>query len=221
MQIKVYHKNNELAFAAKCIGDELCSYIKNKELYTSSYEDIGVFECKILSNNGIDCSNAKIKIAEIENEMANHKSISLNPYYLVFVIGAKANSANQYFDFTETRGTKILFIFLDYFEDMNTTELEDSEEDMDQHMKYIMGNSNYFEALIGILGVFMTTCYGMYIKDSDLSRTVIGNIYYAGLPMMSAIILNRICPITENDVDNVDMEAVKVLSIDEVADGLW
>ena len=143
----------------------------------------------ILHNNGCsltdDAKARYIKLKYTEN------------YYIVFVVGAKGNEVNEFFDYIEFHGIKHLVVFWDFFVDIYKDPAP------------VIGRSNYFEAIKKITDVFIATTSPATEVIRILATTAAANMYRFSSTFLAAAFLDKYFGITEDDVSLIKYEDLR------------
>lgn len=124
-------------------------------------------------------------------------------YNIYFITGMLGNDANEYYDFLIFNGTKILVIFLDYF---NISYGTYNSQDPMLDLKIAMGNSVYYDAIKKIVEVFYLTYEPM---PGGLLTTAMATTQRWNQAIIAIHILNEFKPVDENDVSDISMEDIK------------
>jgi hypothetical protein len=157
---------------------------------------------KILLNNGCGFKdNATEKMVEI-----------LHGYMLCFITGGEGNKVNEFYDFVELHGMEYLVIFLDTFKGIKTSnhKLPDkdkltSDEVISYGMSTLMGNSVYFDNIKKLVNIFISTVYNQAVLSQGMGATSAADNYRWAGPIIAGRILNSFRPLTEYDVEGVDL----------------
>ena len=152
------------------------------------YNEIDPIIKLILLNNGC-------KISSDSKQFQLVKDIIDDEYKLYFITGMIGNDANEYYDFVTFNGTKILIVFIDYF-NFITDEFEDKDNPL-YELKKSMGNSVYYDAIKKIVEVFYLTLEPM---SGGLLTTAMATTQRWNQAIIAIKILNIFKPIDENDV---------------------
>ena len=154
----------------------------------------------ILQNNGCSFTDKCVYI---------HKFLEYtNNYTICFMYGAMGNSVNEFFDYIEFYGMKYFIIFMDYFKDFGENKPSTNDE-VNDTLNELMGNSVYFDAIKKIVDVFIYTTVNPSLMNSFLSTTSAANNYrYMGI-FIAAKIIDEKCGLTENDVSVMNYEELK------------
>lgn len=169
-----------------------------------NYNSIDSIIRLILSNNGCGFVNDYVPACEVR---------IIDDYYIYFIKDAKANDANEFYDYIEFMGSKYLVIFLDYFDNIKTKEYINelsmiTEKTIEDTMNELMGNSVYFDAIRKIVDIFISTITTPAIRTNILAASAAANKYrWAGV-IIAADIINEFNPITENDISGLPFDKV-------------
>ena len=144
----------------------------------------------ILENNGC---------AFKDKSIVHLSTLKSTPNYRVgFMLDAKANEVNNYYDYIEFFGTKYLIIFMDYFENFFKSE-----------QPKIIGRSVYFDAIKKIVDVFISTTTSAAELMGSLSTTAASNMYrFAGV-FIASLIIDELVGLNEDDVSMIAYDDLK------------
>ena len=190
------------------IKNEFEWYVNNRDKVSMAFGIDINFDDKILKlileNNG--CSfgdNARYHSYTFE---------TITGYNILFIYNAKANEANDFFDYIEYYNNKYLIIFMDYFLDLFTPrKVFEDDESPEARLERIMGKSVYFDALRKIVNVFIaSTTSAAELNNGELAATSASAMYRFAGALIAAHILNLYLEdgLTENDVSGVDYNAI-------------
>ena len=183
---------------------ELYQVLKDKFVYNpnesvTNIDDDIAFKL-ILQNNGCSFSDKCLYTHKYLNYTSN--------YGICFIHGAMGNTVNEYFDYIEFYGMKYLIIFMDYFKEFGVKKPVTNDE-VNDTLNELMGNSVYFDAIKKIVDVFIYTTVNPSLMNSFLSTTSAANNYrYMGI-FIAAKIIDEKCGLTENDVSIMDYKELK------------
>lgn len=175
---------------------------KNIEIYSNRsymdvYGDIDPLMKLILSNNGCAFNN---------NIYSYCDYILDGSYGLYYIIGGKANAANDNYDYVELKGMPYFVIFLDTFENINDIPSE-FDNDISRAASAFMGKSVYFDAIITITNAFMSTLSNAGLYSSTLSTTAAGFTRRRTPFIIAGKIIKDICgEVNENDIAGIEFE---------------
>lgn len=145
----------------------------------------------ILQNNGCAFSDTC--------EYYSFNIMNDDSYYIDYIYGARANDANEYFDYIELNGTRRLVIFLDYF--YGLLHKPEPKDEVDKQAQEFMGNSTYFDAISKLTSIFLDTIYAPAVFTNALAASAAGQ-YVRKIPQIVAakVIYMLTGKLTENDV---------------------
>lgn len=171
--------------------------IKNKIICKAKCEPIDPILKYVIENNSC-------KIADnVPLTQSRYNLIDDNEYVIYFIYGALGNDAIEYYDFTIMNGTKILIIFIDYFN--IKTSLPDGD-DPSSILAREMGNSVYYDAIKKIVEIFYLTAFPI---SNGLQATSIMNTMRWNQAIIAIHILNKYLPVTTRDAVDMPMEQIK------------
>ena len=183
---------------------ELYEVLKNKFVYDLNESVTNINNDRalklILQNNGCLFS---------DNCVYTHKFLDYTSNYgICFIYGAMGNHVNEYFDYIEFYGMKYIVIFMDYFKDFGVKK-EPTDDEVNNTLNELMGNSVYFDAIKKIVDVFIYTTVNPSLMNSFLSTTSAASNYrYMGI-FIAAKIIDEKCGLTENDISIMDYTELK------------
>lgn len=117
--------------------------------------------------------------------------------YFYFILGAvPANTSIQHSDYINCNGSKYIIVYLNFFDEFITEEIDEESNDIDV-MKKVIGNFNYFEGLRDIVLFTMRILY----PENVPARYTYSINSASSCVLVAAKVIDNITPIRKADVE--------------------
>lgn len=197
--IGAYIKNQLLRF-----HDILLEAIRNYD--PNNFSSIDISFQMILASNGCKFAVDDIPGAELVWMHEKENQNDVTDYALYFVSNALGNDANDsLFDFVHVDGIDYLVIFMDYFKDINS-----EPSDNDFGASEILGKSRYFDAIVKLVNIFISSSTNPAVFTPMLATTSVASVYrIAPYVIASSIIYNIYGELNEVDIHGIEIGYAK------------
>ena len=186
--MKVLYDNNPLYELYSSLSESLISYFKNLSGYKKEMDNVLQL---ILKNNK----------CEFRDTVYSKEVYIMNGNYLLyFISGAVGNKNNDFFDYVELNGLKILVIFVDFFKNIFSDNSHNNS--ISKALGEVMGRSMYFNIIKNIVYIFNSTSSTTNTETKLLYETSIAKINMLAPDIIGARVLYDIT----NELNEIDIE---------------